>query len=386
MGRRKGFFATETRPEDDLARERDLAALVQARRTVVQDIGVGRIQPNPFQARQAFTDLEELAQAIRAQGFTTRLRVRPHPERPNTFQLVYGERRLRAARLAGLDSVPCEIADHSDDDLVEIGLAENIQRRDLEPLDEARAFATFIEQRGYSVRRLAERIGKDKSYVEDRLALLRMPADVQGMVAQRADTLRSARESRANPDVFARDDAISARLDELVSRTVHAPRNLSDGLTDRMDEVLLHPRLGLPLFFLSMLLGNFTGTELGNEYPHLMRLAQVFMLAYMPLSFLYIRQTLRPRPLSWTDFLHFLPVLIYIVDYLPFFMLSAEEKRQVNEALMNSGKLYTFNEGWFAPAGFYIALRFAVFTGYWIAGYIVLKKSLSDKEKDITAE
>jgi ferrous iron transport protein B len=68
------------------------------------------------------------------------------------------------------------------------------------------------------------------------------------------EALRATRETRANADVFARDDAISARLDELVSRTVHAPRNLSDGLTDRMDEVLLHPWLGLPLFFLSMLL------------------------------------------------------------------------------------------------------------------------------------
>jgi len=194
VGRRRGFFTAEARPEDDQARERDLAALVQARRTVVQDIGVGRIQPNPFQARQSFTGLEELADSIRAHGFTTRLRVRPHPDQPNTFQLVYGERRLRAARLAGRDSVPCEVADHSDDDMVEIGLAENIQRRDLDALEEAQAFATFIEQRGYSVRRLAERIGKDKSYVESRLALLQMPTDVQEMVAQRSDTLRSARE------------------------------------------------------------------------------------------------------------------------------------------------------------------------------------------------
>jgi ParB family transcriptional regulator, chromosome partitioning protein len=194
VGRRRGFFTAEARPEDDQARERDLAALVQARRTVVQDIGVGRIQPNPFQARQSFTGLEELADSIRAHGFTTRLRVRPHPDLPNTFQLVYGERRLRAARIAGQDSVPCEIADHSDDDMVEIGLAENIQRRDLDAMEEAQAFATLIAQRGYSVRRLAERIGKDKSYIESRLALLHMPTDVQKMVAQRPDSLRSARE------------------------------------------------------------------------------------------------------------------------------------------------------------------------------------------------
>ena len=90
--------------------------------------------------------------------------------------------------------IPCEIADHTDSDLIEIGLAENIQRHDLDPLEEARAFQTFIDERGYSIRGLAERIGKDKSYVEDRLKLLQAPDDVQQMVAQRPDSLRAARE------------------------------------------------------------------------------------------------------------------------------------------------------------------------------------------------
>jgi ParB family chromosome partitioning protein len=186
----------------------------------VQEIGLERIRPNPFQARQTFTDLEGLAESIRAQGFTTRLRVRPHPSQPNTFELIYGERRLRAARIAGLDSVPCEIADHSDDDLIEIGLAENIQRRDLDPLEEAQAFATSIEQRGYSVRRLAERIGKDKSYVESRLALLRMPEDVRNMVAQRPDSLRAAHE-------IAKVDAPEARY-PLISGIVGGTLSTAD--------------------------------------------------------------------------------------------------------------------------------------------------------------
>ena len=192
--RKRGFFAQDARPEDTLARQSDLAAVLGTRRTFPQDIAVDLIEPNPFQARQSFTDIEELADAIRQQGFTSRLRVRPHPTLPRTFQLVYGERRLRAAQVAGLDVVPCDVADHTDDELIEIGLAENIQRHDLDPLDEARAFRTFVDARGYSIRRLAERIGKDKSYVEDRLALLRTPADVQEMIAQRPDSLRAARE------------------------------------------------------------------------------------------------------------------------------------------------------------------------------------------------
>ncbi len=196
MQRPKGrsFFGTATRQEDDDARRRELEALLVPKRTIPQDIGIERILPNPYQARVTFEGVEELAESIRVQGFVSRLRVRVCPDRPGFFQLVYGERRLRAARLAGLQELPCEVAEHSDEEMIEIGLAENIQRRDLNPMEEARALQTFIEHRGYSIRRLAERIGKDKSYVDDRLALLRAPADIQEMVAQRPDTVRTARE------------------------------------------------------------------------------------------------------------------------------------------------------------------------------------------------
>ncbi|MDP9312166.1 MAG: ParB/RepB/Spo0J family partition protein [Chloroflexota bacterium] len=194
MPKRKGFFNQEIRPEDELARQREVEALIAPRRVNIGDIPLERISPNPFQARRNFDGLHDLVQAIKAQGFTTRLRVRPDPAQPDHFQLVFGERRLRAAREAGLTGVPCEIADHTDDEMIEIGLAENIQRRDLDPLEEAQAFHTFIEQRDYTVRRLAERIGKDKSYVDDRLALLRTPADVQALIQQRPDSIRIARE------------------------------------------------------------------------------------------------------------------------------------------------------------------------------------------------
>jgi ParB family chromosome partitioning protein len=194
VAKRKTFFSQTVRPEDELARQREVEALIAPRRLVAQDVPIDRLHPNPFQARRNFSDLGDLVQAISVQGFTTRLRVRPHPEYTGMFQLVFGERRLRAAREAGLTEIPCEIADHSDDEMVEIGLAENIQRRDLDPLEEAQAFQTFIDQRGYSIRRLAERIGKDKSYVEDRLKLLRVPDDVQSLIVQRPDALRMARE------------------------------------------------------------------------------------------------------------------------------------------------------------------------------------------------
>jgi len=199
----KGFFEQTVRPEDELARQRDVEALIAPRRLVAQDLRIVRIKPNPFQARRNFDHLEELAQAIKMHGFTTRLRVRPDPAEAGFFQMVFGERRLRAATLAGMEEVPAEIAEHDDDEMIEIGLAENIQRRDLDPLEEAHAFRMLIDQRSYSVRRLAGRIGKDKSYIEDRLALLRTPEDVQDMVAQRPDTMRTAREisKLATPEI-----------------------------------------------------------------------------------------------------------------------------------------------------------------------------------------
>jgi ParB family chromosome partitioning protein len=107
---------------------------------------------------------------------------------------VYGERRVRAARIAGLTEIPCEITDHTDDELIEIGLAENIQRRDLTPLEEARAFKQLIDKQNYSTRSLAERLGKHRSYIDNRLALLHVPEDVRQMVVQRPDTISSARQ------------------------------------------------------------------------------------------------------------------------------------------------------------------------------------------------
>jgi ParB family chromosome partitioning protein len=212
MASRRNRIALEE-PESlvaEAARMRNLEALMPQRTVVPQLIPLDRIRPNPYQARQNFDGLAELAAAIREQGFVSRLRVRPAPEQTGMFELLYGERRLRAAKLAGLDAVPCDVAAHSDDDLIEIGLAENIQRRDLDPLEEAQAFRLFLNERGYSIRRLAERIGKDKSYLEARLALLHAPDDIQAMVAQNPAALHAAREIARLPTTEERQPLIDA--------------------------------------------------------------------------------------------------------------------------------------------------------------------------------
>lgn len=202
--RRKSVYGDVESASNDLQLEQNIQSLLAPQRTTVLDLPIGRIRPNPFQARRTFDGLDELALAISTHGFVTRLRVRPDPEAPTFFQLVFGERRLRAAQLAGLATIPCELGEYDDTALIEIGLAENIQRRDLVPLEEAEAFRNLLDTRSYTHEQLAERIGKYRSYVEDRLALLRVPEDVQAMVTRRPDTLRAAREIAKLPTEQAR--------------------------------------------------------------------------------------------------------------------------------------------------------------------------------------
>jgi ParB family transcriptional regulator, chromosome partitioning protein len=223
--RTKSFFPREREAERRVERAQAVEDLVATRlaprATVSQDLPRERIRPNPYQARRAFTDLDELAEAIRQQGFISRLRVRPDPTEAGYYQLVYGERRLRAAEQAGLVSIPCDVAEHSDRELIEIGLVENIQRQDLNPLEEAHALQTFIRELDYSIRSLAERLGKHRSYVEGRLALLRAPEDVQELVMNRPDTLDAARQIASVADPQERAVLISGVASgELTSQTV----------------------------------------------------------------------------------------------------------------------------------------------------------------------
>lgn len=168
-----------------------------------RDIPIECIRISPAQARRHFdqASLEELAESMRQHGFVTRLRVRPDPSEEGFFQLIYGGRRLKAAGIAGISMIPCEIVDHTDDELVKIGIVENIHRADLEPLEEARALQDLLGQedpltgKKYSIRTLAKYLGKPRSYVEDHLSLLRLPEDIQDvLLVQPRTSLRALRE------------------------------------------------------------------------------------------------------------------------------------------------------------------------------------------------
>lgn len=193
-GNKRRFFDRDAAPvvatDDDF--DAVFGPVTERPVTAAQDIPIDRIRTNPFQARVKFKDIAELADSMRTHGFTSRLRVRRDPAQPQFFQLVYGERRLRAAQVAGIKAIPCDIAEYSDQQMREIGLTENLQRSDLEPLEEARAFRVAIDEGSYSIRSLAAQIGKSKGYVQGRLDLLRAPEDVQQMVDAHPETFTAA--------------------------------------------------------------------------------------------------------------------------------------------------------------------------------------------------
>src|SRR5436309_11392863 len=183
------------------------------RHVVSLELALEVIERSPFQARRRFSDeeLQELAKSIEHQGMLSRIRVRPHPLKEGMYQLVYGERRLRAAKLLGWTTVPCESASYTDSELIEMGLAENLQREDLDPLDEAILFRNILDRSNnlYSIRSLALSIGKHKNYVEERLALLRLPEDVQQILQEQPKvSLRALIEIAKLPTAEAREPLV----------------------------------------------------------------------------------------------------------------------------------------------------------------------------------
>jgi ParB family chromosome partitioning protein len=160
-----------------------------------REIAVEDIVANPFQPRTRFEDdaIRELAASIKATGVLQPVLVRRSPA-GGGYQLVAGERRLRAAGLAGLKEIPAIVRDVTDREMMELSLVENIQREDLNPIEEARAFQTLVEKLGMTHDQVSERVGKQRVSITNSLRLLGLPVEVQEMVSR--ETL-SAGHARA---------------------------------------------------------------------------------------------------------------------------------------------------------------------------------------------
>ena len=160
----------------------------------IRRLAVERIDPNPNQPRLTFDEdtLAELALSITEHGVLQPILVRPAAD--GRFQLIAGERRWRAARLAGLREVPAIVDEIDDQTALEIAIIENLQREDLSPLDEALMYERMTTEHGYSLRKLAQKLGKDKGYIENRLRLADAPSEIKQLVSLRKDTLSHAYE------------------------------------------------------------------------------------------------------------------------------------------------------------------------------------------------
>ncbi len=171
----------------------------------VVEVPISQIDPNPFQPRQDFgtESLEELAASIRAQGFYGHLVARRVGER---YQLAYGERRLRAAHKAGLSELPLSIRDLSDGQMLEVAITENVQRKDLNPIEEAEAYNRLV-QLGYSYRQISQKVGKSAGHISDLLKLLRKP-DVAEQVRQGEVGIVEGREIAKIEDASVRQELL----------------------------------------------------------------------------------------------------------------------------------------------------------------------------------
>ncbi len=173
----------------------------------VTELSVDAIGPNPFQPRTRFDEvtLRELAASIKASGVIQPLLVRRSG--PGEYQLVAGERRLRASQLVGLAKVPVIVKEFDDRAMLELALIENIQREDLNPIDEAKAYQALIDKVGLTHDQLSERVGKQRATISNSLRLLALPSEVMDMVSR--GTL-SAGHARAVLGLENRGDQLAA--------------------------------------------------------------------------------------------------------------------------------------------------------------------------------
>jgi ParB family transcriptional regulator, chromosome partitioning protein len=160
----------------------------------IRNVPVDRIDANPNQPRLTFDEdtLLELAASITEHGVLQPILVRPGID--GRYQLIAGERRWRAAKIAGLRQIRAIIEEIDDDTALEIAIIENLQREDLSPLDEAIMYERMTTEHGYSLRKLAQKLGKDKGYIENRLRLADAPTEIKQLVSLRKDTLSHAYE------------------------------------------------------------------------------------------------------------------------------------------------------------------------------------------------
>jgi len=190
----------------------------------LQQCGIEEVQPNPFQPRKTFSDeqLQELVDSIREKGILQPLLVR---RKSDGYELIAGERRWRAAQRAGLREIPILVRDVSDSEMLEISLIENIQRENLNPIEEAEAYKRLMEQFHLTQEEISKKVGKDRTTVANMVRLLRLPPEIKLSLAEGKITMGHARAFLS--------------LDGIDKQKLLWKRLLSGGLSVRQTESLV---------------------------------------------------------------------------------------------------------------------------------------------------
>ena len=182
----------------------------------VKSIRISEIEPNPGQPRHNFDQisLEELAQSIRENGVITPLTLRKNGEK---YQIIAGERRWRASRVAGLKEVPAHVIEADDRTAFALGLIENLQRQDLDPMEEAAGYKTLMEEYGMTQEQAAQRVGKSRPAVANALRLLQLPEHIAALVSDRELSAGHGRAVLSLKDPVKQDKLVQLILQDNLS-------------------------------------------------------------------------------------------------------------------------------------------------------------------------
>lgn len=187
---------------------------------------IEKIHPNPEQPRRSFgeEDLEDLVNSIKERGVLQPLIVRSHPEKQGEFEIVAGERRWRAAQRASVHQLPIIIREFSDTEVLEVAIIENVQRADLNPVEEAAGYRALMDRFGHTQEHVAKALGKSRSHIANLLRLLSLPDELQDNVRSGLLSMGHARAllTADNPHVLASkviSEGLSVRATEALAKT-----------------------------------------------------------------------------------------------------------------------------------------------------------------------
>ncbi len=263
----------------------DYASIDRVRQT--KQVPVEFLHPGRFQPRRKFDEasIAELTQSVKEKGVLQPLLVRRHPDRPNAYEIIAGERRWRSAQAAGLHEVPVVIRDLTDREALELSIIENIQRQDLTPLEEAEGYRRLLDEFQHTQEDLARSLGKSRSHIANTLRLMALPEPIKLMLHEGALTAGHARAllTAPNPIILAEQvvaQGLNVRQTEQLAkgeeqpekRPVPVSRNGADKDADHLAlEDSLSEQLGLKVLITSR--GN--GGTLTIQYKTLDQLDDV---------------------------------------------------------------------------------------------------------------